>query len=104
MSAHFDRALLLFGQSRFDLAEQELRQALGEEPNDPSAHALLAMCLSRRKDHAGAIDIGERAVGLAPDLPFAHYALSHALHAADRETEAAIAVDQAINLDPLNSS
>jgi tetratricopeptide (TPR) repeat protein len=104
MSAHFERALLLFGQSRFDLAEQELRQALGEEPNDPSAHALLAMCLSRRKDHAGAVDTAERAVGLAPDLPLAHYAMAHALHAADRETEAAIAVDQAINLDPLNSS
>jgi tetratricopeptide (TPR) repeat protein len=104
MPAHFDRALLLFDQSRYDLAEQELRQALGEEPNDPAAHALLAMCLSRRKDHAGAIETAERAVGLAPDLAFAHYALANALHFADRESEAAVAIDQAINLDPLNSS
>ena len=55
MSPHYDRALLLYQQSRYDLAEQELRQALANEPNDAFAHALLALCLCHRKDYPAAM-------------------------------------------------
>src|SRR5439155_25034708 len=39
-----------------------------------------------------------------PDLAFAHYALADALHFADREDDAAVAIEKAIDLDPLNAS
>jgi len=40
MNPHYDRALLLYQQSRYDLAEQELHHALADEPNNPLAHSL----------------------------------------------------------------
>ena len=40
---------MLAEQSRFDLAEQDLRQALAAEPANAEAHSLLAMCLSERE-------------------------------------------------------
>ena len=40
------RGQLLYQQSRFDMAEAELRQALAAEPQDAYAHALLALCAS----------------------------------------------------------
>lgn len=100
MSAHFERATLLFHQSRFDLAEQELRLALAEAPDSGPAHALLSLCLGRQHKKEEAIAAGETAVGLAPDLAFTHYALADALFRADRNEDAARAVDAAIELDP----
>lgn len=76
MTAHYDRALLLYQQSRCDLAEQELHQALADEPNDARAHALLALCLCDRKDYPAAMREAEEAIHLGPDVPFTHYALA----------------------------
>jgi hypothetical protein len=36
MGTHLDRAMVLFQQSRPDLAESELRQELTADPNSPS--------------------------------------------------------------------
>jgi len=49
MNQHLERAILLAQQSRFDLAENELRQALVLEPENAHAHALLATCLAERE-------------------------------------------------------
>ena len=49
MGAHLARAQLLLEQARYDLAEEELRQAIGEEPEPALAHALLALCLTARE-------------------------------------------------------
>jgi tetratricopeptide (TPR) repeat protein len=103
MSIHLERASLLFGQSRYDLAEKELRQALSEVPDSGPAHALLALCLSRRQQKEEAIAAGERAVGLAPDLAFCHYALADALYHADRLRAAADAIAAAIELEPTDA-
>ncbi|HEX6986476.1 MAG TPA: tetratricopeptide repeat protein [Planctomycetaceae bacterium] len=46
MNPRLDRALLLLRQSRPELAERELRQALLADPNDPVAHAVLAIALA----------------------------------------------------------
>jgi tetratricopeptide (TPR) repeat protein len=104
MSDHIERARLLFSQSRYDLAEKELRQALSEAPESGSAHALLALCLSQQKRRPEAIEAGESAVGLAPDLAFCHYALAEALFRADRNRDAARAIDSAIELDPTDAN
>lgn len=100
MNPHFDRALLLYQQSRYELAEQELRQALADEPNDAGAHALLALCLCDRKDYPAATREAEEAIHLGPEVAFAHYALAYTLYHRERLKEAEAAIEQALELAP----
>jgi tetratricopeptide (TPR) repeat protein len=99
MNVHLQRALLLFDQSRTDLAEAELRQALTDEPGDALAHALLALCLARREQFKEATEESQQAIQLSPDLPFAHYALASILQDRQRPTEALAAIQEALRLD-----
>src|SRR5262249_15088868 len=104
MGVYLDRALVLFEQSRHDLAERELVQELAAEPNNPLAHALLGLCLSKRKEFKQATEAAQMAVHLAPDMAFAHYALGSVYHDRDRLTEAMIAVCEAIRLNPADAA
>jgi tetratricopeptide (TPR) repeat protein len=49
MGKHFDRAEVLFGQGRYELAEKELRAEIAQNPKSADAYALLALCLIDRK-------------------------------------------------------
>lgn len=100
MSVHLDRARLLMAQERFDLAEKELTQALGADPDDALAHALFGLCLARRKEFHQATQEARWAIRAAPDLPFAHYVLALIFHDRDRPEEAERAIEEAIRLDP----
>jgi tetratricopeptide (TPR) repeat protein len=100
MSPHLERAMLLLEQSRYDLATQEVRQHLGEEPQDPVGHALLARCLLAQEEFAEATKAAEEAVGLGPDSAFSHYALALVLYHRNHEAEAEPAIERAIELDP----
>ncbi len=99
MNPNLERALLLFQQSRHELAENELRQALASEPDDAYAHALLALCLSEREKFDEATSEARQAIQLAPDFPFAHYAHAHVLYDRNRYPEALAAIQEAIRLD-----
>jgi Flp pilus assembly protein TadD len=55
MPAHLPRAIVLFHQHRPDLAEEELRLALTEEPHNAQAYSLLALCLQRHEAFKEAI-------------------------------------------------
>jgi tetratricopeptide (TPR) repeat protein len=103
MTAHYDRALLLYQQSRYDLAEQELRQALADEPDNPFSHALLALCHCERNDHPAALREAEEAIHLGPDVSFTHYALAYTLYQCDRLREAEAAIEQALEQDPADA-
>ena len=100
MNPQFERAQLLYQQSRFDLAEQELRQALSVEPEEPFAHALLALCLTQREQFDDAEKEAQQAVHLAPDFSYPHYALASVLHDRLRFEEARVAIEEALRLDP----
>jgi tetratricopeptide (TPR) repeat protein len=100
VSVNLQRAALLFRQSRFDLAERELRQALGDAPNDARAHALLGLCLAKAERFDEATREAEEAIALAPDLPLTHYALADILHDRARLEEARAVILEAIRLDP----
>ncbi len=100
MNANVQRALLLFDQSRHDLAETELRQALAADPYDSFAHSLLGLCLAKRQRFQDATDEAQQAIHQAPDSPFAHYALASILQDRDRTKEARISVQEALRLDP----
>jgi tetratricopeptide (TPR) repeat protein len=94
------RGLLLYQQSRYDMAETELRQALGEEPGDSYAHALLALTLIERKQFDEATKEAQQSVHLAPDVAFSHYALAKVWYERDRYAESRTAIEEAIRLDP----
>jgi hypothetical protein len=44
MNTYLERGLLLYQQQRHDMAEQELRRALIDEPGEAMSHALFALC------------------------------------------------------------
>ncbi len=99
MSPNFERAMLLFQQSRFELAEKELRQGLAEAPDEAYGHALLALCLTRQEKFEEATAEAQRAIGLQPDFEFAHYALASVMEDRRRLPEARAAILEAIRLD-----
>jgi Flp pilus assembly protein TadD len=74
MNPNLERAILLFQQSRYEMAETELAQALGIDPHDAYAHALLGLCLAQRDQFEDATAEVRQAIHLQPDFPFAHYA------------------------------
>jgi tetratricopeptide (TPR) repeat protein len=99
-NAHFDRALLLYEQTRYPEAEQELRRELAADPNHARAIALLAICLAHLKRFPEATESAQQAIATAPNLPFAHYALASVLYDCDRLPEAEHAIGEALRLDP----
>lgn len=100
MNAPLQRGLLLYQQGRIEQAEQELRQALAQEPDEPYAHALLALCLSKREQFDAATQEAHQAIHLAPDFGFAHYALAWVLDDRRRWGEALAAIKEALRLEP----
>jgi tetratricopeptide (TPR) repeat protein len=101
---HLERARMLLDQSRHQLAEQELWQALARQPDNPQAHAMLALCLAERDAFADATREAQQAIHLAPDDPFPHYVLSHVMSERNRYAEAEKAIEEAIRLDPYEAS
>jgi tetratricopeptide (TPR) repeat protein len=103
MSTHLSRGILLYQQDRYALAEQELRLAVAEEPEDPTAHAFLALCLAEQ----GKLDPAEGEAGLAirygPDDPFAHLVLAHVLFKRGRPAEAERVARESLRLDPTDA-
>jgi tetratricopeptide (TPR) repeat protein len=99
MNPHLERGLLLYQQSRHEQAETEIRQALGTDPHDAYAHALLALCLTESEKFDAATAEAQQAIHLAPDLSFAHYAHARVLYARNHYPEAQAAIEEAIRLD-----
>ncbi len=104
MNPNFERAILLFQQSRFELAEQELRQVLAAEPDDAYAHSLLALCLVNREQFQEATQEAQQAVHLQPDFPYAHYALASIWRRRNYDKQALAAIQEALRLDSSETS
>ena len=99
-STAYERGMVLYQQGRYDLAGPELRKALAGDPDDPYAHALLAVCLVNTDRNAEGLIEADEAVRLAPDTAFCHYVRGHALIAVDRLKDAEDAAGAAVVLDP----
>jgi tetratricopeptide (TPR) repeat protein len=102
MNSSYERALLLHQQRRYGDAEQELKEVLSTDPHNAHAHAMLSLCLAERNDFAQATAEADAAVGLAPDLSFAHYVRSIVLYNRNRPEEAGAAINEALRLDSFN--
>ena len=98
-----ERGRLLYQQSRYDLAETELRQALSQDPGHAYGHSLLALTLLQRKQLNEATREAQEAIHLAPDYPFAHYALAKVWYNRHHYDVSRAAIEEAIRLDPENA-
>src|SRR4051812_23908292 len=103
MNANLQRGLLLYQQSRHEMAQAELRQALAVEPHNAYAHALLALCLAEEEKFKEATDEAQQAIHLEPDSSFSHYAHARVLLDRNRFDEARTAIEEAIRLDSVEA-
>jgi len=90
-------------RGRPDRAEEHLRQAVAEDPNDPEGLAYLALALLQRDEDEEALELAETAVGAAPDWSHAQVVRSWALQSLGRVQESERAARQAIELDAEDS-
>lgn len=102
MNSPLTRAQLLFHQSRFAQAEQEVRRVLNETPHEPGAHALLAMCLVQQEKLDEAQQEAQQAIVLAPDWAYTHFCRSVVLEHRKRFAEAEASAREAVRLEPVD--
>ena len=100
MSMYSERARLLFQQGRYEMAAAELRRQLVDEPDDADAHSWLGLSLNRLEKPKEALAEAVEGIRLAPERPFAHYAMAFILAHQDRHKQAEIAVGEALRLNP----
>jgi Flp pilus assembly protein TadD len=98
------RAILLYSQHRHELAEQELRRLLTEQPEDAEALGWLGLCLVKQKKYDEAEQATQAAIGHAPDMGFCYYAHAWVLHDRNKLSEAEKAIAEALKQDPYTPS
>jgi Flp pilus assembly protein TadD len=90
------------GRGQVVEAIETLAELLGEAPDVADAHALLALCLVRRKRlHAARLE-ADSAIALEPDSPLAHVAAGVVNSSRRRYAQAEAHLLEAANLDPDN--
>lgn len=88
------------GRGQVEQAIETLAEYLGEAPEDADAHALLALCLIRRKRLYAAGLEAATALRLAPDRAFPHLAAASVASARGRYSEAKNHFLEAAAIDP----
>lgn len=107
MSDHFQRALVLRNLNRHDEARKELYEWLKTEPDDASAHTLLAECLYESKANFPREEVireAELAVSLEPDWAHGYYVLAWLENKFGNYDRVFEVIGQAIEIDPENAS
>ncbi len=97
------QALMLLQRSRYDQAEQVLRQLLAGDPEDAYGHSLLALCLMQQDKLPEAEGEARQGIQLAPDQPYCHFMLGLVKAQGNDLQTARLAAEEAIRLDPEES-
>lgn len=97
------QALMLLQRSRYDQAEQVLRQLLADDPQDAYGHSLLALCLMHQDKLPQAESEAKQAIHLEPEHPYCHFMLGLVKAQGDDLQTARLAAEEAIRLDPQES-
>lgn len=98
--AAWQRAILLYQQRRWDLAEQELRGVLAQNPDFAPAHAMLGIVLSNADNLDDALAHARQSVTIDPENDFGFYAIA-VVQVARNDLKAAVdAAESAIEIDP----
>ncbi len=98
--APLDYAILLIRRKRYALAEEQLRRALAEAPDDARVHTCMALCMCDLERLLEAVEHARTAVELAPDDAWAYFALARALGLQDEDKEAEAVLNEAIRIEP----
>jgi tetratricopeptide (TPR) repeat protein len=99
-NAHFQRGLMLYQQARFEDAERELGFALGQNPEDAWALALLGACRAQSNKYDEAVALGRRAIGLNPDSADIRHLVAR-IHFQRNDLDAVLeTVNDALAIDP----
>jgi tetratricopeptide (TPR) repeat protein len=99
---HFQRGSLLYHQGRYAEAIGELQLQLAAGENFLT-HSLLALCFAQQEKFSEATEHAHRAISLAPDQSFGHYALAQVLLFRNRFDEAQAAIEEALRLEPFDA-
>ena len=97
-----NRARMLLEMRRYQHAEQEIRRALGQDPNNAEAHSILAVALLGQDKRSEALRAARHSVHLAPADSYTHYILALVGYESDNHPEAQRALEEAIRLNPLD--
>ncbi|MDX2246213.1 MAG: tetratricopeptide repeat protein [Bacteroidia bacterium] len=101
---NLSRIELLIGQRRYDMAEKEIRQQMGDFPDNPLVRSYLGISLLGQGRVEDAKKEVEHAIGLAPDFSFAHGLLSRIYYQEGKTKEALASVEEAIRIDPSDAN
>ncbi|QDT10347.1 tetratricopeptide repeat protein [Planctomycetes bacterium K23_9] len=105
MNQHIERAQLLIQQDRFEQAEDSLRQALADDPQNGYAHSLLAICMMRDRDQLlAATQEAEQGIHCEPEFSFSYYAHSMVMQKRGQYDAAMQSVKRAIEIDPTDAA
>lgn len=94
------RAQAQIARGQVDAAIDTLAQWLGTDPDDAAAHALLALCLVKRKRLYAAGLEADTALALAPDSVLAHVAAASVAQAKGHPKRAESHLQSALELEP----
>ncbi|MDJ1471560.1 tetratricopeptide repeat protein [Xanthocytophaga flava] len=99
-NSHLQRAEVLIEQGRYDMAEKELRNLLGQEPQNTVAMRMLANCLLQTNRQAEAVQITQTLLTIEPDEPYNLYIHAIVLSELEKYKEAESFIRQAIEMYP----
>jgi tetratricopeptide (TPR) repeat protein len=101
LSILLDRAhLLLFQMKRYQEAEILLQQCLSIDPRHAPTHAMLAINYAHTHRGELAIESAKKAIELAPDDSYTHYALARVYRCHGLITKSECAIITAITINP----
>ena len=103
MSFSYDKAMILYEQKRYDLAQPLLEEHLADRPDDGEALAYLALCQMRCGKVKSAWEQAQRAVDAQPDHGTPHYALALVARKRKRYKEAFQSINTALRASPDNA-
>jgi Flp pilus assembly protein TadD len=94
------RALALCDLGRLQDADEALREALREDPDDPVTHGIRALVLIDLDRPKEALEAASTAIALGPEISLGHTARTRALVSLERFSEAEASANEVIRLDP----
>lgn len=95
-----ERAELLIGQRRYDMAEEQLNKLLAESPNHSLAVAYKALIKLHTKEPKQALGLAQTALGMDPESDFALYIIAGAYMEMYELKKADEAIQRAIAIQP----
>ncbi|MCC9607097.1 tetratricopeptide repeat protein [Blastopirellula sp. JC732] len=100
IEAQIQHARLLMQQERYDKAAESLQAALSQQPDNPLAHALIAVCLGQEEKFDQATHHIQEALRMAPSVALVHAIQADLFYKRNRPEEGLEAAKRAVELEP----